>query len=250
MTAFRRPHLVAAMLAAVLALGACSGGPKGVAAVSSAAPTSADEIGEIAALLDRGEPAAAKRRIERALERDPMNPSLMVLLQGIEGDAKEALGPTSYAYTVQPGDTMSGLAERFLGNRLKSYQLAQYNGIDTPADLVAGAELRIPGRPPRPDPEPRSTPARNTPPPSTSRERPAATAPKPDPEPEPPARKSADPAAAQRARSAGLTALNQGKIPQALTLLRRAAALDPGNDAIAADLARAERIARTVRSRR
>ena len=245
MTAARRFHLVAAMLAAVLALGACSSGPKGASSVSSVAPTSADEIDEIAALLDRGQPGAAKRRIERALERDPMNPSLMVLLQGIERDARKALGPASYAYTVQPGDTMPGLAERFLGNRLKSYQLAQYNDIDTPADLAPGAVLRIPGQSQRVDREPRSTPAASTP-----RERPAVAAPKPAPEPEPPARKSADPAAAQRARAAGLAALNQGKIPQALTLLRRAAALDSGNDAIAADLARAERIARTVRSRR
>lgn len=244
MTAFRRPHLVVAMFAAVLALGACSGGPKDVATVSSATPTSADAIGEIAALLDRGEPAAAKRRIERALERDPMNASLMVLLQGIEFNAREALGPTSYPYTVQPGDTMAGLAERFLGNRLKSYQLARYNGMEVPADLAAGTELRIPGHSPRSAPAPRNrTPAAPTP-----RERPAVAT--PEPEQAPPARPSGDPAAAQRARSAGLTALNQGKISQALTLLRRAAALDPGNGAIAADLARAERIARTVRSRR
>lgn len=250
MTAFRRPHLVVAMLAAVLALGACSSGPKDVATASSVVPTSADEIDEIAELLDRGQPGAAKRRIERALERDPMNASLLVLLQGIEGNAREALGPSNHPYTVQPGDTMSGLAQRFLGNRLKAYQLAQYNDVDTPADLAPGTVLRIPGQSRRADPEPRSKPARQSPPAAAPRERPAAAAPKPDPEPEAPPRKSADPAAAQRARSAGLTALNQGKIPQALTLLRRAAALDPGNAAIAADLARAERIARTVRSRR
>lgn len=248
MTGFRRPHLVVATLAAVLALGACSSGPKDVATASSSIPTGADEIDEIAALLDRGETDAAKRRIERALERDPMNASLLVLLQGIEGDAREALGPANYPYTVQPGDTMAGLAERFLGNRLKSYQLAQYNGVHTPADLAPGTVLRIPGQSRRADPEPRSKSPRSTPPASTSRERPAEAAPKPDPDP--PARKSADPAAAQRARSAGLTALNQGNISQALTLLRRAEALDPGNGAIAADLARAERIARTVRSRR
>jgi LysM repeat protein len=248
MTALPRPYLVVPMLAAVLALGACSSGPKDIAATSSTAPTAADEIEDIAALLDRGEPGAAKRRIKHALERDPMNPSLLVLLQGIEIDAREALGPASYPYTVQPGDTMSALAERFLGNRLKSYQLAQYNGIDTPADLAPGTELRIPGQPHRAEPARRSEPARSSSPPAlTPRERPSAAE---APAPEPPARKSGDPAAAQRARSAGLTALNQGKISQALTLLRRAAALDPGNAAIAADLARAERIARTVRSRR
>ena len=55
-----------------------------------------------------------------------------------EGDARADLGSTSYPYTVAPGDTMSALAERFLGNRLKSYQLARYNGLDDPAALRRG----------------------------------------------------------------------------------------------------------------
>ena len=196
MTAYRRPSLLVLFFAAAVSLSACSSGPKDIATATPVVPTGADEIDEIAALLDRGEPRPAKRRIEEALENDPLNATLMMMLHGIEGNAKEALGPASYPYTVQSGDTMAGLAERFLGNRLKSYQLARYNDIAKPA------------------------------------------------------RPSADPAAARRARSAGLTALNQGKVSQAVAHLRRAASLDPGNTAIAADLARAERIARTVRSRR
>ncbi|WP_374408452.1 LysM domain-containing protein [Pelagerythrobacter sp.] len=243
MTVYRRPSFLAAAAVVALALAGCSSGPKNLPAASAAMPTGADEVEEIAALLDRGERREAEKRIEKGLARDPMNASLMVLLQGIEGDAKADLGPKNYPYTVQPGETMAELAERFLGNRLKSYQLARYNGIEVPSDLAAGSELRIPGQLPRAAAEPRTSP-----PPSTPRTRPAAVA--LEPKPAPPARPTADPAAAQRARSAGLTALNQGKIPQALTLLRRAATLDPGNATIASDLARAERIARTVRSRR
>jgi EAL domain-containing protein (putative c-di-GMP-specific phosphodiesterase class I) len=59
----------------------------------------------------------------------------------------------------------------------------------------------------------------------------------------------ANPAAAQRARSAGLAALNRGAVKQAVGLLQRAHALDPGNAVILRDLQRAERIAATVRAR-
>ena len=63
-----------------------------------------------------------------------------------------------------------------------------------------------------------------------------------------PAKAAANPAAARAARTAGLVALNQGAVQRAVGLLRRAATLDPGNPLIARDLARAERIAATVRA--
>lgn len=244
-----RKMRMGAGLFAILALAGCASGPKPLAPAPVVQPASAAEIEEIAALLDRGEVRSAKRRIEKGLERDPMNASLQVLLQGIEGDARSDLGPNSFAYVVRPGDTMAGLAERFLGNRLKSYQLARYNGIDEPDDLQAGIELRIPGQAPRPETAPRTSAPRAADKPAPAA-RPKAEAEKPArSETAPPAQKTADPAAARKARAAGLVALNQGKVAQAVTLLRRAAALEPGNKAIAADLARAERIAATVRSR-
>jgi hypothetical protein len=141
---------------------------------------------------------------------------------------------------------MTELAERFLGNRLKSYQLAKYNGIDVPDALEVGRELLIPGQSPNAASTPRSTqtaekaaPAR----PKTEVAKPAKPAAAPAP------RKTVDHAAVRRARSAGLVALNQGNVKQAVALLRRAAALAPDNKAIAADLRRAEQIAATVRAR-
>lgn len=247
MTAGLRKFSTLALVAAALGLAACSGGPKVATGAPPPAPTAAGEIEAIAALLQQGEAKDARKRLDKALKADPMNPSLLVLRQGMTGDAKADLGPTSYPHTVRAGETMPDLAQRFLGNRLKAYQLARYNDIEIPASLVPGSVLRIPGQPPRVAPAPRPTPRATAPSTATPRARPPAAAPATS---APRAAPAANPAAAQRARSAGLAALNQGNVASAVTMLRRAAALDPGNPAIARDLARAERIAATVRSRR
>lgn len=231
----------------VLGVAACSHAPAAPPQLGAAQPAAESEIDAILLLLDQGDVGAAKKRIAAALKRDPMNPSMQVLRDSIERDPKDLLGPASFAYTTKDGDTMSGLAQRFLGNRLKAYQLARYNGIAKPAALAAGQALRIPGEPPRIEPakrpEPRSAPAASAP------AKPRVTA-KPVPPRAPAPAPKANPAAAQQARAAGLAALNAGGVWRAVGLLRRAAALDPGNPAIARDLARAERIAATVKARR
>lgn len=194
-------------------------------------------------MLEAGKTSAAKQRINAGLKRSPNNPNLMVLRDSITRSPEELLGPENYRYTVRQGDTMASLAQRFLGNRLKFYQLSRYNGIDTPSSLQAGRVLNIPGRqvapPARPD-------SRSTAPvAATAREKPKAAISTPAVSP----RAAANPAAALQERSAGLAALNAGQPHRAVSLLARAAALDPGNALIARDLLRARRIAATVGSK-
>ena len=234
-------------LALALAIAACSHGPKpgrGVVPPPATTATPVDEIDTILLLLDEGDVKAARKRIGAALKRDPGNPSVAVLRDSIERDPKELLGPTNFPYVTRPGDTMAGLAQRFLGNRLKAYQLARYNDIDRPAGLAAGQALRIPGEAPR-----AVVPRRAEPRPAPAPARPRTAAPRIVPPPRP-AAPVANPAAARQARAAGLGALNAGNVARAVGLLRRAAALDPGNPVIARDLARAERIAATVKARK
>lgn len=234
-------------VAAVVALGAlaagCSGGGGGkrLATPSASAPVaSAAEIDE---LLLRGDKGEARKRIKAALKRDPMNPQVQLLRDSIDRDPTELLGPQSYDYVARAGDTIPDLAQRFLGNRLKAYQLGRYNGLSAPFALTAGQTLRIPGTPPRADPVRRAPP-----PPPTRTAPPAAAVPaRPTPRPAAPA---ANPALGRQLRAGGLAALNQGKVGNAVGLLRRARAADPGNPLIARDLARAERIAATVRARK
>ncbi|WP_375391921.1 LysM peptidoglycan-binding domain-containing protein [uncultured Sphingomonas sp.] len=247
----RRALAACACVPAIL-VAACSHAPGAhPAAPSTKAPPAAAESDAILALLDQGNVDAARKRLKAALKRAPDDPKLAVLRDSLDRDPKDLLGPQSYPYTVQPGETMTGLAQRFLGNRLKAYQLARYNGVAKPAALAAGQVIRIPGEPPRriePAPvrtvepaAPRSAPRVRAGQARPSSPKPAAAA---------TAAAIADPAAARQARAAGLAALNQGRVGPAVGLLRRAAALDRGNPLIARDLARAERIAATVQHHR
>lgn len=235
-------------LLGMAALAACSGGPsrpKTAPPPPAAAAVTASESEAIFNLLIAGKEANAQKELKRLLKRDPMSPTLRLLSDSIEREPKELLGPQSYAYTVRSGDTPIGLAQRFLGNRLKAYQLIRYNALKAPVILIPGQMVRIPGEPPRAEPVRRPEPAPSRPAPAVQ-----PVAPKPKPPAPKPAAPAANPAAARAARAAGLAALNGGDVNRAVGLLRRASALDPGNPAIARDLARAERIAATVRARK
>ena len=229
------------IVALALSVAACSGRPAPVAPVSAVAPTPADEAGPINQLLLAGDTAAARKRIKAALRRDPMNASVQLLRDSLDRDPQELLGPQSYPYAVRAGDTIPDLAQRFLGNRLKAYQLGRYNTLKPPYLLVPGQALRIPGTPPRIEPARRPDPVPVRAAPS------ASVAPKAAPKPVAPV---ANPAIGRQFRAAGLAALNEGNVARAVGLLRRASAADPGNPLIARDLARAQRIAQTVRARR
>lgn len=231
-----------ALFAASLALAGCASGPRPESAPVAA--TSTKNIETIAEYLNQGDADAARTLIKSSLKRDPNNATLALLRDSVTRDPVELLGPKSFDYVVQPGDTLAALADRYLGNRLMTYQLARYNGIAKPTQLAAGQTLRIPGTAPAPVRRATSSPTRPAPAATPSRAQPvrpqAAT---------PAASARIDPAAARQLRTQGLSALNKGGAAKAVQLLRRAAALDPANGAIKADLARAERIAATVRAR-
>jgi LysM repeat protein len=242
------------VLAAVTALGvlvAGCGGQGGVRTPSAVPAPAADEASVIDGLLLRGEIRAAQKRIKAALKRDPLDPSVRLLRDSIEREPVELLGPNSFEHVVRPGETISSLAQQFLGNRLKAYQLGRYNGLSAPFDLRPGQTVRIPGTEQRVQPARRvPVPPRAAPQPGPSAPAKPATAPTPAPAKPAVAAPAANPAAAQKLRIAGLAALNQGKVLQAVGLLQRAAAADPANPVIARDLARARRIAATVQARR
>lgn len=234
-----------AVMLVAAALAGCSAGTPRVKGAPPAprASAPANDIDVAFDLLMKGDETGARKRLKAVLKRDPMNANARLLTESIGGDPNELLGPQNYPYAIREGDTVPALAQRFLGNRLKAYQLLRYNGLKAPTVLTPGQIFKIPGEPPRIEPvrRPDAAPPRSAPQP---------LAPKPKAAPPKPAAPTANPAAARQLRGAGLAALNQGNVDRAVGLLRRAATLDPGNAMIARDLARAERIAATVKARR
>jgi tetratricopeptide (TPR) repeat protein len=102
--------------------------------------------------LQNGDEPAARTTLERALALDPANDLARKLSDQIRADAQKELGPQFFRYTVQRDDTLSKLAQQFLGDRFRFYILAKYNDIGNPSRLSAGQVIRIPGRAPPPAP--------------------------------------------------------------------------------------------------
>jgi tetratricopeptide (TPR) repeat protein len=100
--------------------------------------------------LQNGDESAARTTLERAAQLDPGNDLARKLGDQIRADAQRELGPVYFRYTVQKDDTLSKLAQQFLGDRFRFYILAKYNDIANPSRVAAGQVIRIPGRAPPP----------------------------------------------------------------------------------------------------
>ncbi|HEX6944938.1 MAG TPA: LysM domain-containing protein, partial [Casimicrobiaceae bacterium] len=124
----------------------------------------------------------ARATLERAQQLDPANDLARKLMDQIRADPQKELGPVFFRYTVQKDDTLSKLAQQFLGDRFRFYILARYNDITNPSRLAAGQVIRIPGR---------------APPPTAAAPAPAAPAPAPATASEPAASPASPPAEAK-----------------------------------------------------
>lgn len=152
-------------------------------------------------LLQEGDENAASSVLAQALSLDPSNELARKLMDQVKADPQAVLGAAHFDYTIQPGDSLSRLAERFLGDRMRFYILARYNGIANPSRVAVGQTVKIPGdapRQPAPPPRPaeavRPAPARAAPRPETQAPKPAPARPAPRPEAEAPPPKPQAPA--------------------------------------------------------
>lgn len=121
-----------------------------------------DLRGAIGALQD-GRVDEAERAFARIVERSPDNATARLMLAQIRQPPEQLLGDDFTEVTVRPGDSLSRIAGREIGNELLFYSLARLNGIEVPRLLAVGRTLRVPtvdnesGTPPRP-PEPQPAP--------------------------------------------------------------------------------------------
>lgn len=194
--------------------------------------TPRERISLAVALLDEGDEGHAEVELRAALAERPDNNAARRLLAQITEDPRALLGAEAQPYTVRAGDSMSALAQRYLGDALMFYALARYNDLEAPNQLSAGQRLLIPHRP--------GVVVASAPAPGGSA--PPSTAPMP--------LRSGDPDRANQLRLQGLQHLNAGNVDTAITLLRQAQDLDAGNPAIRRDLDRALRLQAALGSER
>jgi tetratricopeptide (TPR) repeat protein len=110
-------------------------------------------------LLKEGNTKQAKMELEDIIFDHPDDKNAYLLLKTINADAKlliiREFGNESFKYKMKPSESLSQVAERFLGNKAWFYALARYNNINTSISINAGRTIRVPGkktRPPGPDP--------------------------------------------------------------------------------------------------
>ncbi|NKI36258.1 LysM peptidoglycan-binding domain-containing protein [Wenzhouxiangella sp. XN79A] len=98
--------------------------------------------------LQNGQFDAAADMLESLRQQSPGSPILALLLRQLNESPEALLPPPYRTLRVEPGDTLSELAERELGNPLLFVALARLNELRQPKRLQVGAELRVPDRKP------------------------------------------------------------------------------------------------------
>lgn len=176
--------------------------------------------------LQNGDEPAARATLDRVQALDPNNELARKLAEQIRADPVKELGAANFRYTVQPDDTLSKLAQRFLGDRLRFYILARYNDIANPSRLQAGQLIKIPGK--EPPPAPAGT--------ARAGQRPI----------EPVETLTRPPTEAERLYRQGVAQKNAGNLDAALAAFSDAARREPGNSEYAkqAEAARNELVRR------
>lgn len=142
---FLRAGIHAAMLAALSGCAELAEQPA-IEEVEPPATVEEEEFsyGRVMDLLREGEAGRAETMLRSRLEAEPGDTQARDLLQQIETSPVEYLGESSFQYEVQAGESLSVLAQRFLGNHQLFYILARYNDINNPSLVHSGEMIRIP----------------------------------------------------------------------------------------------------------
>ena len=175
-----------------------SGTPAAPEPAPNLPPLPASQIGKAVTnaieLLEAGNEEQASIELQRVLQTEPGHKLAQNLLRQIKDDPVAMLGRESFSYRVQPGESLSKIAGRFLNDVHQFYVLARYNDIKVPRQLAGGQMIRVPGKAPPPSapPPPAPAPAPAAPP--------VPAPPKPAPPPAPTAPEPSNDAALQAQR--------------------------------------------------
>lgn len=101
-------------------------------------------------LLEMGHEDQAATELQRVLAVEPNHRLAQSLMRQIKDDPVAMFGKESFPYRVQAGESLSRIAQRFLGDVHLFYALARYNDIKVPRQLAGGQQIRVPGKAPPP----------------------------------------------------------------------------------------------------
>lgn len=160
--------------------------------------------------LQRGHYAKGEAALRAYLGEHPGDRLAQSLLRQLTADPQRMLGPAVSSHVVQPGESYSTLARRYLGDARLFLILARYNGSTQPALLRVGEKLRLPASGGMAGDR---TAGEEAPVDAASTARPVA---------ETPAARS------QRLQRESLALLDAGRDAEALARLDAALAVDPG----------------------
>lgn len=99
---------------------------------------------EIIVLIENGRDDQARAALKTFLKKEPKNPQALSLQRQLTTDPRILMGAHVVKYTVQNGDTLGGLAQKYLGSSLKFVSLARYNHIQRSRDLRVGQVIEVP----------------------------------------------------------------------------------------------------------
>lgn len=173
--------------------------------------------------LQNGRYAEGEAALRRYLQEHPQDRAAQFFLRQLKEDPKQALGATYSTHVVQPGESYSTLAAKYLGDPNLFVVLARYNDSTNPSLIRVGSTLRMPGSRTDKAEATAAAPAAGakdesmTPPPASTQ---AAT---PDVPVEPPA----SPQRARQLEDQSLTLYRQGHHEKAVAMLDQAFTLDP-----------------------
>ena len=95
--------------------------------------------------LETGQAGQAKAELNQYVIDSPeSNKRAQALLAQIDTPIEQYFPPENFTVVVGTGETLSTLAQTFLGDALKFYVLARYNGIANPSQVSVGQTIKIP----------------------------------------------------------------------------------------------------------
>lgn len=94
--------------------------------------------------LQNGRYEEGERALKRYMQAHPGDRTAELYLRQLQEDPKQALGTASTPHVVQPGESYSTLAAKYLGDPNLFLVLARYNGSTNPSRIRTGSSLQLP----------------------------------------------------------------------------------------------------------